>query len=240
VKAVAFVLAALALAGCESNQERSAKLERASQRLQRETRRRATLALHGLSITHQSTKVKAIATAVVKGAEGAAAVVTVRNVSSTSLRDVPIQIDVRNADGASIYTNEVPGLSATLASVALIPAHTALTWIDDQVQTTATPASVTARIGEGAPVAGAAPSLNVEGVHLSEGQAEGNLANHSAVGQQELVVNAVSRRAGRVIAAGRAVLPTAPAGSSTPFQIFFVGDPSGGRLEVSAPATTSG
>ena len=234
------MLAALALAGCESNQERSARLEKAAQRQQRATRQRTALAQRGVSITRPSTKVRVLAAAVVKGSEGSAAVVTLRNVSSTPLSNVPIQIDVKNARGASIYTNSVPGLSATLASAALVPAHATLTWIDDQVQATGTPTSVLAKVGEGTPVRAPTPHLSVTGVHVAEGQAEGNVVNHSAVGQQELVVDAVSRRAGRVIAAGRAVLPAAPAGGSTPFQVFFVGNPAGGQLEVSAPATTSG
>jgi len=129
---------------------------------------------------------------------------------------------------------------ALLGTVALLPAHDVVTWIDDQVQGSGVPASVSAQVGEGAPATGAIPRLSVEGAHLSEAQAEGNLVNHSAVVQQELVVDAVARRAGRIVAAGRAVLAQAGAGTTTPFQIFFVGDPSGAQLEVSAPATTPG
>jgi hypothetical protein len=127
-------------------------------------------------------------------------------------------------------------------SAALLPAHAVMTWIDDQVQASGTPASVSVKVGEGTPATGAIPQLSVEGAHLAEGgtEAEGNLVNHSPVAQQELVVYALARRAGRIVAAGRAVLAQAPAGTSSPFQIFFVGDPRGARLEVSAPATTPG
>jgi hypothetical protein len=245
VRRAALVLVALALVGCESNQERSAKLEKIEKPREEQAAQRRALAQRALTITRQSAKVKVIATAVVYSSEGTAAVVTLRNASSTPLLDVPIQIAVRNAQGASIYTNAIPGLSATLASVALLPAHATVTWIDDQVQATGVPASVSAKVGEGAPATGAIPRLSVEGAHVSEAQAngaeaEGNLVNHSAVAQQELVVYALARRAGRIVAAGRAVLASAPAGASTPFQIFFVGDLSGARLEVSAPATTPG
>jgi hypothetical protein len=236
----ALVLLALALAACESNQERSAKLEKAAKLHEGEAAKRRALAQRALTITRASSKVKVTATAVVHDSEGAAAVVTLRNVSDTSLRDVPIEITVRNAHGASVYSNAVPGLSPTLASIALIPAHGIETWIDDQVQATSTPTSVSAKVGEGAPVAGTIPRLTVEGARLSEAQAEGNLVDRSAIAQQEVVVDAVARRAGRIVAAGRAVLANAPAGASTPFQIFFVGDPAGAQLEVEAPATTSG
>jgi hypothetical protein len=240
VRLAALVLAALALAACESNQERSAKLATAAKQQEAKAAKRAALVRRALTITQPSTKIKVIGTAIVHSSEGAAAIVTLRNVSSTSLSDVPIQIAVHDISGASVYTNAVPGLSPTLASVSLIPAHAVLTWIDDQVQATGIPASVSAKVGEGTPVNGAIPRLSVSGAHLSEAQAEGNVVNSSHVAQQELVVDAVARRGGAIVAAGRAVLANAPAGSSTPFQIFFVGNPGGARLEVSAPATTSG
>jgi hypothetical protein len=240
VRLAALALVALVLTACESNQERSARLEKIERPREEEAAKRRELAQRALTITRESIKVKVIATAVVHGSEGAAAIVSLRNDSSTSLRDVPIRITVRSASGASVYTNATPGLSPTLLSVALLPAHDVVTWIDDQVQASGIPASVSAQVGEGTPATGAIPRLSVEGAHLSEAQAEGNVVNHSAVAQQELVVDALARRGGRIVAAGRAVLAQAAAGSSTPFQIFFVGDPSGTQLEVSAPATTSG
>jgi hypothetical protein len=240
VRLAALALAALALTACESNQERSAKLEKAAQAGERAAAKRRALAQRALTITRPSTKVRVVATAFVHGSEGDAAIVTLHNTSSTALSHVPIQITVRGANGASLYTNAVPGLSPTLAAIALVPAHSVQTWIDDQIQASGAPAGVSAKVGEGTPATGSVGQLSVLGAHLSESEAEGNILNHSKLPQQELVVDAVARRAGRIVAAGRAVLASAPAGTSTPFQIFFVGNPSGAQLEVSAPATTSG
>lgn len=240
MRRAALVLVVLAITGCESNQERSAKLQKAAKHREGEAAQRRELAQRALTITRQSTKVRVTATAIVRGSEAAAAVVTLRNVSSTPLRDVPVQITVRDAHGASIYTNAIPGLSPTLLAAALIPAHGILTWIDDQVQGTGTPVSVSAKVGEGTPLTGAIPQLSVKGVHLAEAQAEGNVVNHSAITQQELVVYGVARKGGRIVAAGRALLPAAAARASSPFQIFFVGNPSGAQLEITAPATTPG
>lgn len=240
MRLAALALVALTLTACESNQERSAKLEKAAKQQERQAVQRRELAQRALTITRPSTRVRVLATAAVHGTEGNAAIVSLRNTSSTSLRDVPIRITVRNARGASIYTNATPGLSPTLLSIALLPAHDVVTWIDDQVQGSGVPASVSAEVGEGAPASGAIPRLSVQGTHLSEAQAEGDVVNHSSVAQQELVVDAVARRSGRIVAAGRAVLAQAGAGASTPFQVFFVGNPSGAQLEVSAPATTQG
>lgn len=240
MRLAALALLALALAACESNQERSAKLEKADKAHEGEAAKRIALAQRALTITRPSAKVEVTGTAVVHGSEGTVAVVSLDNTSSTALRDLPIQINVRNVHGASIYRNDIPGLSPTLASVALIPAHGRITWIDDQVQVASAAASVSAEIGEGTPIAAAIPRLSVVGAHLSEAEDEGNVVNHSGVAQQELVVDAVARRAGKVVAAGRAVLASAPTGSSTPFQIFFVGDPGGAQIQLSAPAATPG
>jgi hypothetical protein len=238
VRLTVLVLMALALTGCESNQERSAHLEKLATAHEGEAARRRAIAQRALTITRPSAKVRVIGTALVRDSEGAAAVVSLRNISGAPLRDVPIQITVRNPHGVSIYTNDVPGLSPTLASVALIPAHASITWVDDQLQLSGIAAGVSAEVGEGTPASGAIPRLSVAGAHLSEAQAEGSVVNRSSVAQQELVVDAIARRAGRIVAAGRAVLASAPAGSSTPFQIFFVGAAKGARLEVSAPAST--
>jgi hypothetical protein len=240
VRLAALALVALALTACESNQERSAKLERAAEKHKGEAARRRALAQRVLTITRVSKKIEIVSTELVRGREGDAAIVTLRNTSNTTLSDVPVQIHVRSAGGASLYTNDITGLSPTLASVALIPAHAVLTWIDDQVQASGVPVSVSAKVGEGTPSNAAVPELSVQGAHLAEGETEGNVVNHSQVSQQELVVNALARRAGKIVAAGRAVLPAASAGAATPFQIFFVGSPTGAQLEVSAPATTPG
>ena len=55
-----------------------------------------------------------------------------------------------------------------------------------------------------------------------------------------LVVYAIVRRGAQVVAAGRAIVPEAPAGASTHFQLFFIGDPKGGSLVIDAPPSTLG
>jgi hypothetical protein len=182
------------------------------------------------------------ATAVLHSSEGTAAVVTLHNMTSTTLRDIPILITVRDASGAAIYSNDTPGLASALVAVPLLPAHGTTTWIDDQVQAAGAPASVSTKVGEGEPVTGAIPRLDVEGAHLAQGtsgiEAEGKLVNSSSVSQRELVLYAIARRAGRIVAAGRALIPQAEAGTSTRFQVFFIGNPIGAQLEVSAPPST--
>jgi hypothetical protein len=89
------------------------------------------------------------------------------------------------------------------------------------------------------------PEIAVAGVHLVEDPtngvgAAGTVSNRSAVAQSSLVIFGVARRAGKLVAAGRAVIPELGAHAQLPFQLFFVGDPRGAQLQVSAPASAVG
>jgi len=234
-------LAALALSGCESSQEKSARREKAAKLAA------AKVAPSGPSpdaaVTHPSTKVKVGQVSILKGSEGLAAVVALQNTSSTTLREVPISLSVRSTNGALLYSNAAPGQAPGLGSVSLIPAHSRVTWIDDQIQGSGTGLKATAKVGEAPAVTGQVPKITVAGAHLIEdvssgAGAEGSVVNHSSISQSELVVNAVVSHGREIIAVGRAVVPEAAAGTSTRFQLFFVGNPRGGKLEVSASPST--
>jgi hypothetical protein len=229
------LLLALTLAGCESNEERSAALAKHAHHQQH--------AQAGLSITHPSPYVKVMGTALLQSSEGAAAVVTLRNVSANALREVPIAITVKGPGSATLYQNNSPGLESGLTTLALVPAHGEATWVDDQVPMSSGPATVGAVVGEAPILHGAAPQIEVRGVHASEESgtgagAAGTVRNRSNIAQQRLVVYGLARRGNRIVAAGRAVLPEVAAGASVPFQAFLVGAASGAKLEASAPPTT--
>jgi hypothetical protein len=246
VRYLAAVLVTLALSGCETTAEKSVKLERAAKKHEAQTERATAAAQRELTIAHASTKVAVTGVTLLHSSEGLAAVVTLQSHSRTALREVPIRVTVRDAAGHAIYTNETPGQSSALISASLIPAGGRLEWIDDQIPSAADARGATAEVGEAPPAGGGAPpKLTVSGAHMIEDPssgpgAEGYVVNHSAIAQSELVVYAVARRGTRIVAAGRAVLPQAPAGASTRFQLFFIGSPQGARLEVSAPASTLG
>ena len=238
------MLVALAFCGCETTSEKSAKLEHAAKQREALTNRATAAAQRRLTISQVSRKVSVESVTLLHGSEGLAAVVTLQNHSDEALREVPVRVTVPEA-GASAYTNETPGQSPALIVASLIPAHGRLEWIDDQIPSATGAHNATAEVGE-APIArGAIPGLSVSGAHMIEDPssgpgAEGLLVNHSRVSQSELVVYAVARRGRSILAAGRAVLPSVAAGSSTRFQLFFIGDPTGGRLEVTAPPSTLG
>ena len=242
--ALGLALAALALSGCETTQEKSAKLERVAKVREAREARRTARNRRLLTIAHASRKVSVAGVVLLHSSEGLAAVVTLQNHSSTAVREVPVRINVRDRHGRSLFTNETPGQAAPLIAASLIPAHSRFEWIDDQVQATGA-SSATAEVGEAPTVHGPVPHLAVTGAHITEDPesgpgAEGDVVNHSSVSQQELVVYAIVRRGTQIVAAGRAIVPEAPAGATTHFQLFFVGDPQGGSLVIDAPPSTLG
>src|SRR4029077_14894908 len=103
----------VALSGCETTAEKSAKLERAAHH--------AHLAEKGLTIGKQSADVRVLNAIVVHGHEGNAAVLTLRNDSAHALRAAPIAITVRDARGATLFQNNAPGLEAALTSLGSLP-----------------------------------------------------------------------------------------------------------------------
>jgi hypothetical protein len=237
--AFALLLCALALGGCESSQEKSAQLEKQA-KLARAAH--PVQAAKGLSIAHPSSTVRVVATQAVHSSEGTAVVVTLRNVSTHALRDVPIAITVKGADGSTLYQNNTAGLETALTAVALLPAGAQSEWIDDQVQTAETPTSVSALVGEAPQAPPGVPRIALTGVHANEeggtSGVAGTVHNDSAVPQRELVVYGIARRGGRIVAAGRAVLSNVAAHGSSPFQVLFIGSASGAEVQASAPPST--
>ena len=233
-------LAALALGACETTQEKSAKLERAAKLHAAQASRRKAQAERALDITTPSRVVKVIATKILRTSESAAAVVTLRNESAATIVDAPIQIKARDAAGAVVYTNHTLGLAPALVSVPLLPAHATAVWVNDQVQASSPPQSVSVRVGEGHRTSGAIPDIAVTGMHLFEGSVEGDVVNRSHTSQRELVLYVLARRGGAIVAAGRALVPQSEAGASTRFQAFLVGSPDGARLEAIPAPTTLG
>ena len=232
--AFALAFAALTLAGCETTAEKSARLERAAKHV--------TGVQRGLTITRRSRAVKIVGTAVVHGAEGTAAIVRVRNVTARALRAVPLAISVSDARGQTLFRNDAPGLEGALVSIPSLPAHGEVAWVDDQLPAGGDPAGVSAQAGAASPAA-AVPSVRVSSLGLSEEGAGGSavagtVSNTSAIAQRKLVVFVTARRVGRVVAAGRAVVPELAGHGSAPFQAFLIGDARGAKLAASAPATT--
>lgn len=233
------VLAALSLTACQSTKQRSAELE--------EDGAKVLLADAGLEIGERSDAVKVTSKTLLSDANGAAVVVGLRNTSGQDLVDVPILIDVRDAAGKSAYRNDVSGIEPALAHVPYIPAGGETEWVHDQVLATGKLKSVRVVVGADAvPYSGSPPEFDVsephvEGDPVSGIEAAGKVANRSGADQERLLLYAVARRGGKIVAAGRGALEHVKAtGKPRHYDIFFIGDPQGAQVEVTPFPTLAG
>ena len=67
-------------------------------------------------------------------------------------------------------------------------------------------------------------------------EAVGTVSNKSDIEQTELVLYAIARKGGKIVAAGRGLIPKLKVGGKTEtYHIFFIGNPSGADVTVIAP-----
>jgi hypothetical protein len=231
----AAIAPAAVLAGCESTQDKSA-------RLAQEGKARSA-GQKGVVVTRQSSRVEVVSTAVVQDDNGAAAVVTMRNATRRPLAALPVSIDVRGRNGHSVFKNDDPGLEPSLVTATVLRPGERLTWVNDQLAVTEPARAVRAKVGDPrARSPNRVPRISVGTPKLvqdpvSGTSAEGFVTNRSAVEQRKLVVTAVGRRGGKVVAAGRAQIRRVQPGKRARYTIFFIGNPRGAKLELTAPPT---
>lgn len=227
---VAAVLATGA-SGCESTQTQSARLERES---------RATLLdQQGVRVEGRSDSDVRIGRPVVLSDEnGTAVVVELRARGDRPLGPVPLSVQLEDRSGTVVGDNAAPGLDAALTAVAVLPANRPVMWVNDQLQVTGRPARATVKAGPAPVLRGTAPRLTVRSDGLESDptsgvSAVGSVTNGSGEDQRDLVVTAVARRDGRVVAAGRGLIPRVRAGRTVDYSAFFIGDPRSAQLAVS-------
>lgn len=225
------LLAATSLSACQSTQSRSAELEAEN----------ATVLLEeeGVTVTKQDPNIKVVSTTVLSEAEGNAVVVELRNDSGEDLIDVPIAVDVLDAKGRSVYRNDAPGLEQALVAVPFIPAHGDAVWVNDQVLAVGKPVSAEVKVGVGGvPFDGEQPQIEVsepklEGDPTSGIVADGDVVNRTGEDQNRFLLFGVARQGSKVVAAGRgAIEHLKPEAKKVPYNIYFIGDPTGAELTL--------
>jgi hypothetical protein len=229
----AAVLAAGGLTACQSTQDKSAELAKKAKHVS---------AGQKLVITKANPDIKVGQTTVLKDANGAAVVIELRNISAREQVQVPVAIDVKSAHGRSLFRNDAPGLEPSLVTAPLIAPHGTLVWVNDQVVTAEQPKLVDAKVG---PPRLAAPPRRLPKIEVgspklitdpvSGVEATGPVTNRSKLVQLKLVLFAVARRGGRVVAAGRGQIKKLVPNKQTNYHIFFIGNPKGAKVQVSAP-----
>lgn len=228
--AIALAGVALVVSGCESTQDKSAKIASELGPVKQEK---------GLKISRESKDVKVVGTTLLSDEVGAAVAVELRNESSKDLIDVPIAIDVLDAKGRSVYTNTIPGIEPALAAMPFLGAGEEAVWVHDQVLATGKPAKVKVRVGASdATFSGEQPQISVsdpklEGDPYTGVAAGGNVLNESGGDLVRLLLYGIAREGGQIVAAGRgAIEPLKANGKKAPYNIYFIGDPRGAEVTV--------
>jgi hypothetical protein len=223
---------------CESTEQESAKLAGEDHLT---TAREAKL---NLGAANHSVRVSDVT--LMSSSGRTAVAVRLTGTSTAAQVNVPLRVSVTGAGGKLLYSNAAGGQEPSLQRVALLAPGRAEWWVDDQVLVAkpASAAHISVGTGTAAP-AGPIPVLSTSGVQLAHQDGlnviNGELVNHSSRTQNRVPVFAVALRAGKIVAAGRAVVETLPGGSTTPapFQIFLVGNPAGASVELSAVPTAA-
>lgn len=224
-------LLAPGLAACESSQTKSARLAKSG----------AKAGVVGtVSAGAKNASVKVGKTTILRSESATAVVVELTNTGADGQVAVPIQIDVKDAKGVSVYKNDVDGLQPSLQQLALLPRGEPTFWVNDQV-TAATPAKrVNVDVGKaGGKAPPQLPEIRLEATKLERDESgamvSGVVKNLSKLPQINMPIYAVVRRGGKVVAAGRALvekLNPEPQAKPTTFSIFLIGDPAGGKPNV--------
>jgi len=172
---------------------------------------------------------------------GDAIVVPLTNETDKMLVSVPILVDIKNGK-QTVYKNDAAGLDYALNHVALIKPHETFYWVNDQVGQGKT-AKVTVGEPEGKPPAGQLPQFTVSdprfGHDFSGVKVSGTVTDESKVDQDHLILFAVARQGGKIVAAGRGQIKKLKhAAKPAPYVIYFIGDPTGADVTIQAPPTT--
>ncbi|MFN8160920.1 MAG: hypothetical protein U0R52_07760 [Solirubrobacterales bacterium] len=224
--------AILAFAACQSTQDRSAELaKQGSTVLEKE---------QGLKVTQRSADVKVVSSTVLSDVNGSAVVLGLRNDSSQTLTDVPIQVKVLDAKGRVVYTNTTPGLEPNLTSMPIVPPGDSY-WVNDQVLATGKPKTVKAEVGAGgSTLSGELPDIEVGPPKLEQDpvsglDVRGTVVNKTGKEQGPLLLFAVAKQGSKVVAAGRGGIDhLKPSTKALHYTIFFIGDPKGAKVDVTS------
>jgi hypothetical protein len=226
---------AIGVSACETTQQLSAKIAR---KLGHQSAIAGTTKLGAVN-----RDVRVSATALVSSSGETAVAVELTNSGSQTQTDFPVLLDVLDASGRSVYRNDTKGIEPAIQQLALLPARATAWWVDnDLLASGGVPKTVTVAVG--ASTAGppaSVPAIATRDVGASDSfpgpHVSVTVENRSAVAQSQLPVYAVALRGGRVVGAGRGVVPELAAGASAQVLVPIVGAVSGSTISLTIPPT---
>ena len=127
-------------AGCQSTQATSAELAKNADKLVEQDGH----------LDHPAVgDVKVVSATVLAGEDTSTVAVELENESQTGLINVPIQLDVKDAKGKTLFKNNAAGTDPTLVGVPVIGPGEDVWWVHDQIfAPTGEPDSVKVEVGE--------------------------------------------------------------------------------------------
>jgi hypothetical protein len=225
------VLAGVTLTACSSSQDKA-----------REIRENAVAsAPKPLVIPKPNKDVKVTDTTLLHDQNGDAVVVEVKNESNQTLVNVPILVDIRDPKGNTVYKNDTAGLDFALNHIAVIKPGETFDWVNDQVTGQGKNVKVTVGQPDGKAPA-SLPELAVSppkaGSDFSGPKVSGTVTDKSKIDQDHLILFAVARQGGRIVAAGRGQIKALKIGAKpAPYVIYFIGNPVGADVTIQMPPT---
>ena len=235
---VVLVAAASALSACESSQDKNARLKIAAAKAQQD-------ALKPVSIGKPDQRVKVLKKEIINGPDGrVAVVVTLKNTSSTAIRDVPIGLQVSDAKGgAPFYSNTIAGYGADLNHLSLIRPGQTFEWINDQI-TGGKGSKVSVTVGKGVDIKNPPPDPKLTKMKwwddaVSGWTYKGRAVSTSSIPQVRLIIYSTVRQGGKLVAAGRSAIERLAKGGKPQLvavlPVTTVKDPSTGSVTAISP-----
>ncbi len=213
----------VAVSGCESTQDKAAKI-------QKENARKQKLASMPLTIPKSDPKMKVTETVVLRSKDLNAVVVSIKNTGNKPIADIPIAVSVVNSAGKEVGSNTAPGTDHWLNHVPLIRPGQTFTWVNDQFDPTPSARKARVKVGIGTQVAKPYPDGKLVKPHFFQDPATGTaytgkVKGNAPVLQMRVVIFSVGRQGGRIVTAGRGVLEKLLPNGGKPqgFTIFYVG-----------------
>lgn len=232
------VLALTVLAGCDSTQQQAARARLKAERVIASAARTI--------VRRPNPDIGIVGVTLLRGSDGSAITVRLRNRATRPLNDLPISVGIRESGGRDKYLNAAPNSYYFKTHLASIAPRGSVTWVfttTSGLPAGATPfAVVGARSSVPPTTSPALPVIDVATTSsptTSRGAARVRVrvTNASAVPQYQLQIYAIGLERGRYVAAGRATVGHLGTGGSDTVALTLIGGPHPTSVELEALPT---
>lgn len=190
----------------------------------------------------QTDGIEAEAVALIPDAEGTmvAAVIAVRSTGEAGALWAPIEVELLDAGGSVVGTNNIPGALPVLVHLPSLMSGETTYYVNDQIIVSAPPHSARITVG-GAPVRDVPEPLATSDPVISDDELIGRLwsttvTNTTSVRQEQLIVQILVRRGDEIVGAGTSIIDGLDPGQSAEATGAFIGSWEG-DYEILAPAS---